>query len=81
MIPKSHYVNKIRSLGYTFNSQQKRTDLWRKKGGTHYIPVPQNELLEEEFVISSLRQAGCSNEEIKAFIAAAKSKNPSCYMM
>lgn len=73
MIQKSHYINKIRSLGYTYNSRQKRTDLWRKRGGTHYISVPQNKLLEEEFVVSSLRQAGCTNDEIKAFMASAKS--------
>ena len=73
MIPRSHYVNKIRSLNYTYKSRQKRTDLWRKRGGTHYISVPQSELLEEEFVFSSLRQAGCNEDEIRAFIASAKS--------
>ena len=65
VIPKSQYVNKIRSLGYTYKSRQKRTDLWRKTGGTHYISVPLTDSLEEEFVSSSLRQAGCSDEEIK----------------
>ncbi len=40
VIRKSHYVNKIRSLNYVFKSKQKRTELYRKKGGTHYIPAP-----------------------------------------
>lgn len=73
VIHKSHYINKIRSLGYTYKSRQKRTDLWRKRGGTHYISVPLNDSLEDEFVFSSLHQAGCSDDEIRAFIASAKS--------
>lgn len=73
MIPKSHYVNKLRSLNYTFKSRQKRTELWRRRGGTHYISVPLSDYLEEEFVRSSLRQAGCTQEEIKAFLSVAKS--------
>jgi len=56
-----------------FKSRQKRTDLWRKKGGTHYISVPLADLLEEEFVVSSLRQAGCISEKIKTFITSTKS--------
>ena len=73
MIPKSHYINKLRQLNYTFKETKKRVDLWRKQGGTHYIAVPRNELLEEEFVISSLRQAGCNDSDITGFIAAATS--------
>lgn len=73
VISRQHFVNKIRSLGYVYKTRQKRTDLWRKTGGTHYISVPQNEYLEDEFVISSLRQAKCTDEDIKTFIASAKS--------
>lgn len=72
MVPRDSFISKIRSLGYTFKSQQKRTYLWRKAGGTHYISVPMAERLEEEFVISSLRQAGLEDSEIRAFIASAK---------
>ena len=73
MISKQHFINKIRELGYTFKRQADRVDLWRKKGGTHYISVPRSDYLEDEFVSSSLRQAGCPRDEILAFIAAAKS--------
>lgn len=73
MIHRSHYVNKLRSLNYTYKSKQKRTELWRKRGGTHYISVPLTDYLEEEFVSWSLRQAGCDQEEIKAFMSSAKS--------
>jgi hypothetical protein len=34
--------------------------------------VPLSDQLEDEYVISSLRQAGCKDEEIRSFIAAAK---------
>ena len=72
MVPRENFINKIRSLGYTFKSQQKRTYLWRKTGGTHYISVPMADKLEEEFVTSALRQAGLQDSEIRAFIASAK---------
>ena len=72
MVRRENYVNKIRALGYTFKSQQKRTYLWRKTGGTHFIAVPMADLLEDEFVLSTLRQAGCKDDEIHTFIAACK---------
>jgi hypothetical protein len=60
-------------LGYTYKSQQKRTYLWRKTGGTHYISVPMADFLEDEFVVSTLRQAGISDPEIQSFLGSAKS--------
>lgn len=72
MIPKSRYINKIRELGYTFKDRQKRTELWRKQGGVHFISVPIRDLLEEQFVALTLRQAGCTIDEINLFISAAK---------
>jgi hypothetical protein len=73
VISKQHFINKIRELGYTFKRQADRVDLWRKKGGTHYIAVPRSDQLEDEFVSSSLRQAGCTRDDILNFISAAKS--------
>jgi hypothetical protein len=73
MVSKESFVNKIRKLNYTFKSQQKRTDLWRKKGGTHCIFVPLKDKLEDEFVISALRQAGENDKEIQAFLSSARS--------
>jgi hypothetical protein len=71
MLSRNSFINKIRELGYTFKTKQKRTELWRKKGGTHCIMVPLRNDLEESFVVSSLRQAGISDEEIQAFIRSA----------
>ena len=73
MVRRQNFINKIRSLSYAYKSQQKRTYLYRKTGGTHYISVPMADLLEDEFVMSSLRQAGCSEEEVWTFLASAKS--------
>jgi len=72
MIRREAFINKIRELNYTFKLQQKRTYLWRKINGTHYIPVPKADLLEDEFVKNSLRQAGLSDPEIQAFLKIAK---------
>ena len=72
MVRRESFINKIRSLNYTYKSQQKRTYLWRKVGGTHYISVPMADLLEDEFVASALRQAGCPEDEIRSFLMSAK---------
>ncbi len=68
MVRRQSFVNKIRALGYEYKTQQKRTYLWRKKGGTHYISVPMADLLEDEFISSSLRQACQQDDEIREFI-------------
>lgn len=73
MIHRDHYINKIRELNYKFKERKKRISLWRKQGGTHYISIPHTDLLEEEFVISTLNQAGCSKEEIQTFISSSTS--------
>jgi hypothetical protein len=72
MVHKDAFINKIRELGYTYKSQQKRTQLWRKRGGTHRMFVPLCDLLEDDYVKCSLRQAGCPEPEIEAFLAIAK---------
>lgn len=72
MIAKQSFINKIRDLGYTYKRQQPRTDLWRKSNGTHYIAVPRSDKLEDEFVISALRQAKVPEEEIKSFVGSTR---------
>ena len=72
MIPRQHFLNKIRQLNYSFKRQTKRVDLYKKQGGTHRIFLPQVKELEDEFVKSSLKHAGCDEEEINAFIASCK---------
>ncbi|MFI5089162.1 MAG: hypothetical protein ACHP7P_03790 [Terriglobales bacterium] len=73
MVRREAFINKIRALNYTYKSTQKRTYLYRKVGGTHRIFVPMSDLLEDDYVTSTLRQAGLKPDEIAAFLASAKS--------
>lgn len=73
MVQRQTFINRIRELGFTYKTHQKRTSLWRKKGGYIYIAIPKAELLEEEFVTINLRRAGLDEEDIKRFIGEAKS--------
>ena len=73
MVRRETFINKIRELDYSYRRQQKRTSLWRQGGGTHRIALPANEMLEDEYVTSTLRQAGCSEDAIQAFLKSAKS--------
>jgi len=69
MIRRDTFVNKIRDLGYTLKGETKRVHIWRKKGGTHYMPVHKvDKKLEDEFVKSALSQAGMKKDDIKTFI-------------
>jgi hypothetical protein len=70
MVRRQSFINKIRELGYSFKSERKRVFLWRK--GMHFISVPKAEMLDDVFVISSLRQAGITDGEIEAFLKSAK---------
>jgi hypothetical protein len=73
MVRRESFINKIRERRYAYKTKQKRTTLWRRKGTTDYISVPLADLIEDQFVLSSLRQAGVSDEEIRAFLQSAKS--------
>ena len=72
MIPRDSLINKLRALGYSYKDQQKRTDLYRRRGGTEIAFVPRTRLLTERYVRSILRQAGCEDADIEAFIGAYK---------
>jgi hypothetical protein len=74
MIRKIAFINKIRELGYRHKSQQARTHMYRKDGGTHCIFVRDKDFLSEDFVKGALGQAGLSVAEIRAFIAAARAE-------
>jgi hypothetical protein len=73
MVRRHSFINKIRTLGFTSKTRQKRTDLWRKKGTTDYMSVPTSEMLSDEYVRNALRQAGEPRDSIEAFLASAKS--------
>jgi hypothetical protein len=71
MVRRETFINKIRELGFSYKSQQAHTQLWKKKGTTERMFVPLAKLLEEDYVTGALRQAGDSEGDIKAFLAAA----------
>ncbi len=68
MIPRKRFISRIRALGYAYKSTQKRTYLYRKAGGTHFLSVPMRDGLTDAYVRSALAQAGCSAEDIQAFL-------------
>lgn len=65
-IPRPQFINKLRELTYTYKTRTKRISLWKKRGGTHYVSVPNTEKLTEPWVISTLRQCGLSDDEIRS---------------
>jgi hypothetical protein len=73
MVHRAAFINKLHELRYTYKKQQLRTQLWRKRGGTHVIFVPSCDLLEDDWVTGVLRQAGVPEAEIRSFLAATKS--------
>jgi len=72
MVARTAFINKLHQLNYYYKGRQKRTELYRKKGGTHRMFIPLNSNLEDETVMHLLRQAGCTDEEIRKFVAAAR---------
>ncbi len=74
MIPRQRFIARIRSLGYAYKSTQKRTYLYRKAGGTHYLSVPMRDQLSETYVRSALAQAGCPESDIREFLNDATSQ-------
>ncbi len=72
MISKRRFVNKLRELNYDFKEQFHYQERYRLRGGTHIIHVPRKDLLDEEYVRITLRQAGQSRKQIEQFIVEAK---------
>lgn len=72
MVRREAFINKIHELRYTYKTQQLRTQLWRKRGGTHVMFIPLADLLEDDYVTGALRQAGVPDLDIKSFLASAR---------
>jgi len=72
MVLRNTYLNKIRDLGYTLKTETRRVHIFRKIGGSHYIPVKKCDKLEDDFVRSTLMQAGLTAKDADAFIATYK---------
>jgi hypothetical protein len=72
MVHRDTFLNKINELGYRYKSECAHTQLFKKKGSTHFIFVRTTQLLEDDYVTGVLRQAGVPEKEVRAFIACAR---------
>lgn len=73
MVRRDSFINKIRALNYSYKDQQKRTYLYRKTAAPTTSLFRWPIYSKTEYVSTTLRQAGCPDDEIKAFLAGAKS--------
>ena len=73
MVPRERLINKLRELGYTYRDQTLRSQLWRKRGGTHYVWIPKKEdPVSETYVRNLLRQCGMQPADVDTFIGACR---------
>ena len=71
MLRREAVIAKLRDIGYRFKKDAWRVSIFTR--GTHRSMVPKKDLLEQETVCHLLRQAGQTPEQIRDFIAAARS--------
>ena len=72
VIRRDQFINKIRELGYRHKRSTERVDIYKKRGQTHRITIPRRKDLDEKYVRSTLRQAGCTTENIESFIMSCR---------
>lgn len=71
MVLRERLINKLRALGYRFKRDAWRVQIWCK--GTHRPMIPKRDLMDDEFVVTLLRQCGVAPEEVRAFLSDCKS--------
>lgn len=70
-MPRDHFINKIRELGYRHRRDAWRVQIWRHPKTFHELHVRNKDHLEEAWVRGALKQAGCNPDQINSFIACA----------
>ncbi len=78
MISKKRFVNKLKELGYVFKEQLHYQERYRLRGGTHIIHVRRKDYLDEDYIRSTLKQAGQTREQIEQFLLDSKAW-PDCF--
>ncbi len=73
MISTKRFVNKLREIGYSYKDRTKRMEVYRKDGGTHIVMVPRKTQVTELWAINTLKQCGCTDDEITDFIRDCRS--------
>jgi len=71
MISRQQVMARLREANYTFVERAKHTELWRKKGSVERVFLTRRDYLDDEEVIVVLTQAGLSQQQVQAFLAAA----------
>lgn len=67
---REYVVNKLKELGYKFRRQAWRVQIWSHPQTRHQVQVRQKDDIDDDWVKSMLRQAGCPKEDIEQFFAA-----------
>lgn len=75
VIPRDALCNKLHELGYSFKRQADRVCIYKRPGNPSFATVPRRDLLDEQYVGTQLRLAGCSPDEIEAFITQYRQSN------
>lgn len=70
MIQREQVINRLREANYSFSRQADRVEIWRQRGTGQRVNVARRDLLDEKYVQIVLKQAGLSDHEIRAFLAA-----------
>jgi len=65
---RDRIISKLRELGYSFKQDAWRVQIFRNSVTLHSIQVRKRDDIDDDWVRSVLRQAGCSKEEIEEFI-------------
>lgn len=68
---RDRIIAKLRELGYSFKQDAWRVQVFRHSVTLHSIQVRKRDDIDDDWVRSVLRQAGCSKDEIETFIGQA----------
>ena len=68
MIRRETFCNKLNDLKYRYKRETDRVLLYKKPGNPTFVTVPRRDLLDEDYVRTTLRLCGCSLDEIEQFI-------------
>jgi hypothetical protein len=68
---RDRIVSKLRELGYKLRQDAWRVQLFRHPVTMHIVQVRKRDDIDDDWVRSTLRQTGCSKEDIEKFIGQA----------
>ena len=65
---RDRVINRLKALGFSFYRDAWRVKIFRNAQTIHEVHVPMRDDIDDEWVMSVLRQNGVSAEEARAFI-------------